>query len=182
MILFLQVFKSKVHIHFAFASCLLPALSVSFSSSVYPDNIMVMKHLITRFSPASNHFHPSSSKYSPVFQHLCLCSSLHMRAQHLHSLFYSKIIFVSNLSIVHLDRGGNKENFGLRHNKQSFCYQFSYKILGTYKCGLSVEEVCFCVDKKKQLDVTFCVLYFSSNSCSTCFGQPCAHHQELTTA
>ena len=38
------------------------------------------------------------------------------------------------------------------------------------------------VDKKIQLDVTFCILYFSSNSCSTCFGQPCAHHQELTTA
>jgi len=32
------------------------------------------------------------------------------------------------------------------------------------------------------LDVTFCILYFSSNSCSTCFGQPRAHHQELTTA
>jgi len=32
------------------------------------------------------------------------------------------------------------------------------------------------------VDVTFCILYFSSNSCSTCFGQPCAHHQELTTA
>ena len=39
----------------------------------------------------------------------------------------------------------------------------------------------FSVDKKNQLDVT-CILYFSSNSCSTCFGQPCAHHQELTTA
>ena len=38
------------------------------------------------------------------------------------------------------------------------------------------------VDKKNQLDVIFCILYFSSNSCSTCFGQPCAHHQELTTA
>ena len=38
------------------------------------------------------------------------------------------------------------------------------------------------VDKKNQLDVTFCILYFSSNSCSTCFWQPCAHHQELTTA
>ena len=38
------------------------------------------------------------------------------------------------------------------------------------------------VDKKNQLDVTFCILYFSSNSCSTCFGQPFAHHQELTTA
>ena len=32
------------------------------------------------------------------------------------------------------------------------------------------------------VDVTFCILYFSSNSCSTCFRQPCAHHQELTTA
>ena len=40
----------------------------------------------------------------------------------------------------------------------------------------------FSVDKKNRLDVTFCILYFSSNSCSTCFGQPCAHHQELTTA
>ena len=37
------------------------------------------------------------------------------------------------------------------------------------------------VDKKNQLDVTFCILYFSSNICSTCFGQPCAHRQELTT-
>ena len=33
-----------------------------------------------------------------------------------------------------------------------------------------------------QLDVTFCILYFSSHNCSTCFGQTCAHHQELTTA
>ena len=40
----------------------------------------------------------------------------------------------------------------------------------------------FCVDKKNQLDVTFCILYFSSNSCSTYFGQTCAHHQELTAA
>ena len=38
------------------------------------------------------------------------------------------------------------------------------------------------VDKENQLDVTFCILYFSCNSCSSCFGQPCAHHQELTTA
>ena len=40
----------------------------------------------------------------------------------------------------------------------------------------------FSVWIKNQLDVTFCILYFSSNSCSTCFGQPCAHHQELATA
>ena len=43
-------------------------------------------------------------------------------------------------------------------------------------------NIVLCVDKKIQLDVNFCILYFSSNSCSTCFGQPCAHHQELTTA
>ena len=43
-----------------------------------------------------------------------------------------------------------------------------------------VKISCLSVDKKNQLDVTFCILYFSSNSCSTCFGQPCAHHQELT--
>ena len=47
---------------------------------------------------------------------------------------------------------------------------------------LVLRYLCFSVDKKNQLDVTFCILYFSSNSCSTCFGQPCAHHQELTTA
>jgi len=35
---------------------------------------------------------------------------------------------------------------------------------------------CFSVDKKNQLDVTFCILYFSSNICSTCFGQPCARN------
>ena len=46
----------------------------------------------------------------------------------------------------------------------------------------TVKIVYICVDKKYQLDATFCILYFSSNSCSTCFGQPCAHHQELMTA
>ena len=40
----------------------------------------------------------------------------------------------------------------------------------------------FNVDKKNQLDVTFCILYFSSTSCLTCFGQSYVHHQELTTA
>ena len=35
---------------------------------------------------------------------------------------------------------------------------------------------------KKPTRCPFCILYFSSNSCSTCFGQPCALHQELTTA
>ena len=48
--------------------------------------------------------------------------------------------------------------------------------------SIITRHIVLSVDKKNQLDVTFCVLYFSSNSCSTCFGQPCAHHQELTTA
>ena len=46
---------------------------------------------------------------------------------------------------------------------------------------LEVNNASFSVHKKNQLDVTFRILYFSSNSCSTSFGQPCAHHQELTT-
>ena len=58
---------------------------------------------------------------------------------------------------------------------------------GSQKCKMvgpraGETRIKLCVDKKNQLDVTFCILYFSSNSCSTCFGQPCAHHQELTTA
>ena len=52
---------------------------------------------------------------------------------------------------------------------------------GELENGNAGEQV-VSVDKKNQLDVTFCILYFSSNSCSTCFGQPCGHHQELTTA
>ena len=52
----------------------------------------------------------------------------------------------------------------------------------TNSCPKNCKNSITCVDKKNQLDVTFCILYFSSNSCSTCFGQPCAHHQELTTA
>ena len=42
---------------------------------------------------------------------------------------------------------------------------------GELENGNAGEQV-VSVDKKNQLDVTFCILYFSSNSCSTCFGQP----------
>ena len=90
-------------------------------------------------------------------------------------------------------------------NSKIIVYQSKYNIFSQYKL-LHVSETCsylecedmLCfdcrclsfkftnikgsVDKKNQLDVTFCILYFSSNSCSTCFGQPCAHHQEMTTA
>jgi hypothetical protein len=51
-----------------------------------------------------------------------------------------------------------------------------------YSSNMKWNVMINCVDKKNQVDVTFCILYFFSNSCSTCFGQPCAHYQELTTA
>ena len=57
---------------------------------------------------------------------------------------------------------------------------FPYTALTKADCFFTTERDC--VDKKNQLNITFCILYFSSYSCSTCFGQPCAHHQELTTA
>ena len=67
-----------------------------------------------------------------------------------------------------------------------YYYYYYYYITVCWPHGLcysvAPENTCNCVDKKNQLDDTFCILYFSSNSCSTCFGQPCAHHQELTTA
>jgi len=56
------------------------------------------------------------------------------------------------------------------------------KYIGEYKHGSVTLKSRKSMDKKNQLDVTFCIVYFSSNRCSTCFGQPCAHHQELTTA
>ena len=62
-------------------------------------------------------------------------------------------------------------------NVEYTCVCVCVCLLGKY-----VNTVRLCVDKKNQLDVTFCIIYLSSNSCSTCFGQPCAHHQELTTA
>ena len=57
----------------------------------------------------------------------------------------------------------------------------SFSSVGT-STNRSTNPEHYSVDKKNQLDVTFCILYFSSNRCSICFGQPCAHHQELTTA
>ena len=64
---------------------------------------------------------------------------------------------------------------------QVLCWMYAINICRP-NLRLNVFFLIFSVDKKNQLDVTFCILYFSSNSCSTCFGQPCAHHQKLTTA
>ena len=60
--------------------------------------------------------------------------------------------------------------------------RFVYLFIYFCPAELRSPNLTICVDKKNHLDVTFCILYFSSNSCSACFGQPCAHHQELTTA
>ena len=66
------------------------------------------------------------------------------------------------------------------------CFHYDYLIsvqyIPTVPLTYGSTQTNISVDKKNQLDVTFCILYLSSNSCSTCFGQPCAHHQELTTA
>jgi len=43
---------------------------------------------------------------------------------------------------------------------------------------LSVHR-CICVEKKNQLDVAEC--FIALIICSTCFGNFCAHHQELET-
>ena len=48
-------------------------------------------------------------------------------------------------------------------------------------CGWTVHRY-FNVDKKPTRCHFWVILYFSFTSCSTCFGQPCAHLQELTTA
>jgi len=54
-----------------------------------------------------------------------------------------------------------------------FCWQ-TYLFYWSY-CAFSVG--------KKPTRCHFCViLYFSFTSSSTCFGEPCAHLQELTTA
>ena len=58
------------------------------------------------------------------------------------------------------------------------CFLYQAKCILTLKGYIDL----FSVDKKNQLDVTFRIFYFSSNSCLTYFGQPCAHHQEMTTA
>jgi len=59
---------------------------------------------------------------------------------------------------------------------------FSNLIFVRFRLACNFDLLRVSVDKKTQIDGTFCILYFSSNSCSACLGQSCAHHQELTTA
>ena len=55
---------------------------------------------------------------------------------------------------------------------------------GMQASSLMIDYKCLvCSVDKKPTRCHYCViLYFSFTSCSTCFGQPCAHLQELTTA
>ena len=71
---------------------------------------------------------------------------------------------------------------GLRQTTRGMIYSGLFTAHTEHRVIIVTVIIYISVDKKSQLDVTFCILYFSSNSCSTCFGQPCAYHQELTTA
>jgi hypothetical protein len=80
---------------------------------------------------------------------------------------------------IQLDRKSEVKTKSERHGRSGGdSSKVNFSGIGVSCYVLTVSSV----DKKNQLNVTFCILYFSSNSCSTCFGQPCAHHQELTTA
>ena len=100
-----------------------------------------------------------------------------------HRLFVSPVIKMTLRYFIH------------KHHVAVNCFEHLYYPRGPYFSPRPGGSLLICstwffetldrnisADKKTQLDVTFCILYFSSNSCSTCFGQPCAHHQELTTA
>ena len=69
--------------------------------------------------------------------------------------------------LLHLIFSG--ESYGLKNHMFTFLSKFNNALTWSM----------YNVDKKNQLDVTFCILYFCSNSCSTCFRQPCAHRQHL---
>ena len=84
-------------------------------------------------------------------------------------------LFVTKLLLDEITIHLQGAAFNVTHFKSRIAYLF-YTAINTTEHGQ------VSVDKKNQLDVTFCIIYFSSNSSSTCFGQPCAHHQELTTA
>ena len=95
---------------------------------------------------------------------------------------WSDVLNFIIISLVQSSAGHELPNFdpSFIRNARFHKMDFHFKSVIWHK-DLNHKEVNLSVDKKNQLAVTFCILYFSSNSCSTCFGQPCAHHQELTT-
>jgi len=96
------------------------------------------------------------------------------------------ILMFRSLQFNALSRGNQRPNLSYKKACRGIFGGFSvHQLLPEalpFVTGIDISLTTICMDKKNQLDVTFCILYFSSNSCSTCFGQPCAHHQELTTA
>jgi len=78
-------------------------------------------------------------------------SSFPTNILHSHRELVSYLILAFDMSVMLSDfiRDGNVSTYFSR----------------TPHCKISLK---FSVDKKNQLDVTFCILYFSSNSCSTC--------------
>jgi len=71
-------------------------------------------------------------------------------------------------SVVHFNMYSCTEQGARSYVLPMFRVIETYTAARIWKCTVNGR----CVDKKNQLDVTFCILYFSSNSCSTCFGQP----------
>ena len=74
--------------------------------------------------------------------------------------------------------------FGKQFTLLQYLKKFSQSVDNSkdYIFTLFKKQWLFSMDKKPTR-CHFCViLYFSFTSCSTCFGQPCAHLQELTTA
>jgi hypothetical protein len=63
-----------------------------------------------------------------------------------------------------------KEKFTNQNGKANERNQFSHRWFGPVCVFYMQNTYNLSVDKKNQLDVTFCILYFSSNSCSTCSG------------
>jgi len=102
---------------------------------------------------------------------LSLCRQQRHMRRHGSAYSYSPALNISRWLILYVKFVGYASNFHIG----SMCISADLLKIQRPTCiGKSVWI--------NQLDVTFCILYFSSNSCSTCFGQPCAHHQELTTA
>jgi len=98
------------------------------------------------------------------------------------SVVFCLLHFRRNFRIRHANSLGRNDNCNIIYLFTEILLLPGGSVYFTCKQNMKLVTTKFNVDNKNQLDVTFCIIYFSSNSCSTCFGQPCAHHQELTTA
>ena len=74
-------------------------------------------------------------------------------------------------------------HYNLTSNRLALFTEMNRTIRNTHKSDVWLTVHRNSVWIRNQLDVTFYVIfYFSFTNCSTSFGQPCAHLQELTTA